>query len=445
MTAITESESAATLENLCRLIQIDTTNPPGNELKACLYLSEIFKREEIPYQILESAPGRANIVARLKGDGSAKPFLLTSHLDVVPVERDKWDVDPFSGEIKDGFVWGRGAVDMKQMTALELAVFLKAKREGVKLKRDLIFCAVADEEAGCRLGSKWLVENHSELIRAEYAVNEVGGFSLTIDKHIFYPIGVAQKGVCWFKVVAEGRPGHGALPHDDQAIDHVCFATQKLAKNNLPFHNTRIVSEFIAEIAKRQAFPKNLVLKGLTKRPLSGFIINNLITDKDKAQGFKNMFRNLATPTMLAAGQKENVIPSTATVTLDGRILPEHTVSGFLIEVQNLIGQGFRIEIIHAEEPHQIEDYDNSFYEILKTSLVKFDAAAIPVPFLIPGYTDAKHYERLGIKCYGFAPTKLPAEINFSALYHGHNERLPVSAIKFGLDVLWDVVEKACL
>jgi acetylornithine deacetylase/succinyl-diaminopimelate desuccinylase-like protein len=445
MTAITELESQETLTHLKNLIRIDTTNPPGNEILACRYLKDIFDKEGIPAQILEAAPGRANIIARLKGDGSQKPLLLASHLDVVPVERDKWSVDPYAAEVKDGFVWGRGAVDMKQMTALELGVFLKAKRENVPLKRDLIFLAVADEEAGCAHGSKWLVENHPDLIRAEYAVNEVGGFSLNVDKHVFYPIGVAQKGVCWFKIIATGKPGHGAMPHDDHAIDHVCLATHKLLSKDLPFHKTEIVANFVNELAKHQSFPKNLILKGLAKKYLSNFIANKLLPDKTKAKNFKNMFRHLATPTMLTAGQKENVIPSTASVTIDGRILPEHTVATFLYEVQQLIGPGYRIEVTHAEEPSSIPEYDNAFFQILKDSLQLYDPGSVPVPFLIPGYTDAKHYQRLGIKCYGFAPTKLPPDLNFGELYHGHDERLPVSAIPFGLNVLWDVIQKACV
>lgn len=433
-------DAAETLAHLQNLIRIDTTNPPGNELQACLYLKTVFEKAGLDYKILEPSPGRANFIARLSGDGSLKPLLLTSHLDVVPAERDKWDVDPFSGEIRDGFVWGRGAIDMKQMTALSLMAILKAKRDGVKLKRDLIFAAIADEEAGCRYGSKWLVENHPELINAEYALNEVGGFSLTVDENVFYPIGVAQKGVCWFKIVAVGTPGHGAMPHDDQAIEHVCFAAHKLSTEGLPFHATKIASQFVGEIAAKQKFPKNWILKGITKKPFSDFILGNLMPDKVKARNFKNMFRNLATPTMMQAGQKENVIPSSASVTFDGRILPEHTVAGFLAEVQNLVGPRFKIEIIHQEEPTVVPDFDDAFFGVLKASLKKSDPNAIPVPFLIPGYTDAKHYQKLGIKCYGFVPTKLPADLNFGALYHGHNERLPVDAIGFGLNVMWDVV-----
>lgn len=440
----TPADATATLETLRALIRIDTTNPPGNELAACLYLKDILKRDGIDAVILESAPGRANLVARLKGDGSKEPLLLTSHLDVVPAERDKWRYDPFAAEVHDGFVWGRGAVDMKQMTALELAVFLKLKREGVALKRDVIFAAVADEEAGCRFGSQWLVENHPELIRAEYALNEVGGFSLDIAGTTFYPIGVAEKGVCWFTITATGTPGHGSMPHDDQAVGHVCLAAHKLATRDLPFHKTEIVSRFINELAARQKFPKNLVLQGVASSLCSNLAIG-MIPDKDKARGFRNMVHNLATPTQLKAGYKENVIPGEAAVSVDGRILPGHTVASFLAEVQELIGPGFRIDINHADEPCEIENYDGDFFATLKASLQKHDPGCVPVPFLIPGYTDAKQYKKLGTKCYGFAPTKLPPDLNFGKLYHGHDERLPVDAIGFGCDVLWEAVSRVVL
>lgn len=433
-----------TLSTLKDLIRIDTTNPPGNEIKACEYLAQIFKHEGIEHTILESAPQRGNIIARIKGDGSKQPLLLTSHLDVVPVERDKWSIDPFAAEERNGFLYGRGAIDMKNMTALALSVFLKLKRDNIKLKRDLIFAAVADEEMGCEWGSKWLVDHHPELIRAEYALNEVGGFSLDVEGKTFYPIGVAEKGVCWFKIKRKGDPGHGAMPHDNQALPHVCLAAHKLAQNELPFHASNIVKTFIHQLAERQKFPKNLVLNAITNPALSGFVLNNIIPDKVRARNFKNMLRNLATPTVLHAGTKTNVIPSEAEVLVDGRILPQRTVASFLAEVQDLIGPGFEIEVLRAEEACET-DYNNNFFESLKSALIKNDPGSIPVPFLIPGYTDAKHYNRLGIKCFGFVPLKLPKDLNFGALYHGHDERIPLTTLEFGLNTMWDVILETCL
>lgn len=440
---ITEQESQETIQHLQRLVQINTTNPPGNEVEACRYLANLFDREEIPYKILEAAPNRGNIVAHLRGDGSKKPLLLASHLDVVPAERDKWDVDPFSGVVKDGFIWGRGTVDMKQMTAMELAVFLKAHREKVPLKRDLIFAAVADEEVGCELGSKWLVENHPDLIRAEYGLNEVGGFSLTVNDTVFYPIGVGIKGVCWLNIKAQGKPGHGAMPHNDQALPRLTHAAHKLSSRGLPFHKSELVTEFIHTLAKYQRFPINIILKSITKPILSGFILNKIFPDKMQARNFLNLLHNLATPTVMHAGTATNVIPSWATLSVDGRILPGQTVDSFLAEVKRLLGPGFEYEITSQSEPIET-DYHNDFFDTLKTSLIKHDPGAVPMPYLIPAFTDAKFYNKLGIKCYGFAPMKLPKEMDFKSLFHAHNERIPVEAIKFGVQVLWDVIEKTC-
>jgi acetylornithine deacetylase/succinyl-diaminopimelate desuccinylase-like protein len=436
---ITDQDIQECTTHLQNLIRIDTTNPPGNELEACKYIAKLLKKDKIDFHILEPAPGRANIVARLSGDGSEQPLLLTSHLDVVPAETKNWTTPPFSGEEKDGYIWGRGAVDMKNMSAMELCLFLKAHREKIPLKRDLILAAVADEETGCEYGSKWLVNHHSDLIRAEYALNEVGAFSLPIDKNVFYPIGVAEKGSCWLRIIAKGKSGHTSLPHDEQALANLGLAAHKLANTSLPFHSSKPARKFINSLAKHQPFPKNLVLKGIQKRFCSNFVLNKIFPDKEKARNFHSMFHNLATPTVFHSGSKINVIASKAEMLVDGRVLPEQSTDEFIKEVQSLIGRGFQIEILKAHEPI-VTNHKNDFYKLLENTLVKHDPGAIPVPFLIPGYTDAKHYSRLGIKCYGFTPMKLPNDLSFGALFHGHDERIPVSSLDFGLRVLWDVI-----
>lgn len=439
----TEGEIQETLQHLKKLIRFDTTNPPGMEMAACEYLALFLDGEQIPWGVFESKPGRGNVIGRLYGDGSRRPLMLTSHLDVVPCERERWAVDPFAAVVQDGFIWGRGAVDMKNMTALALTIMAKAKREKLPLKRDLIFVAVADEEAGCACGSQWLIENQPDLLNAEYALNEVGGFSLHVGEHVFYPIGVAEKGLCWFKIVAKGEAGHSAMPPENQAIAHLCRAGQVLTGQTLPFHHSAAAGRFVDEIAARQGFPARQLLKGLQRRSWHKLIVDYLMPDKQAARRFKTLFHNLATPTILRAGYKENVVPATAELVVDGRILPGSTVKQFLQEVQTLIGPGYEIEVLQQREAHQ-SDYDNSFFNTLKEKLIKFDPRAIPVPFLIPGFTDASHYAKLGIKCYGYVPTLLPPGLDFAALYHGHNERLPLEAIPFGLSVLWDVVLETC-
>lgn len=430
------------ITHLQNLIRINTTNPPGNELEAVTYLSSVLKKDGIDAQIFESTPGRANLVARLKGNGLRKPLLLTSHVDVVPAEKENWEVDPFSGEIKDGFLWGRGAIDMKQMTVMELMMFLLAKRNKISLSRDLILAAVANEEMGCRFGSEWLVENKPELIRAEFALNEIGGFSLPVEGHIFYPIGVTERGVCWFKIISRGDSGHGSLPHDNQATVKLAKVVDRLGQAELPFHSHPVVRQFISQMASRIGFPKKWALKGLLIPSLNSFILRRLMPDKKKARQFYSLFHNTVSPTIFRSGSKINVIPAKAEVEVDGRIIPGQSVSNFLAEVQKIIGSDFEIEVLKTEEPPQVSD-QNDFFDLLGKALKNNDERAIPVPYIMPGFTDASQYSRLGIKCYGFAPVQLQDGMNFSDLFHGVNERIPIEGFMFGIKVLWDVVRNA--
>ena len=423
------------------LLRINTTNPPGNEIEAIKYIASVLDREKISYEIFEPQKGRASLVARLPGNGSKKPLLLTGHVDVVPAEKEKWSVDPFAAEIKDGCVWGRGAVDMKHMVAMSLMMMLQAKRENLKLNRDLILACVADEEAGCEWGSKWLVENKPDLIRAEYALNEVGGFSLTLDDHIFYPIGVAERGFCWFEIIVEGDPGHGSLPHHNQANVKISKIVTDLFRKKFSFHKHPVVQEFVRELSTSQKPPKNWILKLLSVPFLNSFIVNKLMPDKKKARSFYAMYHNTVSPTVLRSGSKVNVIPGEASLLVDGRIVPGSTVNEFLEEIRKVIGLEAKIKTIHFRDPTVME-YKNDFFEMLGSVLKKHDPKAIPVPYLVPGFTDATYYKELGIKCYGFTPLKLPADLNFSDLFHGHNERLPVESFYFGLRVMEDLVRR---
>ena len=321
-----ESEAITHLKNL---IRIDTTNPPGNEIEAAKYLAQVLDREKIPCQIFEPSPGRGSLVARLPGTGAKKPLLLTSHLDVVPAEKKFWSHDPFSGEEADGCIWGRGAIDMKQMTAMELTLFLQAKRGGVKLSRDLILAAVADEEAGCLWGSRWLVENYPELLRAEYAVNEVGGFSLPLGERTLYPVGVAERGLCWVTAKTSGDAGHASLPHGNQAILKLAEKLARLSPNAFPFYSHPISRQFLHAMADFLPFFQGLVVKGVGVPFLNRFVLSHLIPDRKKLPALNALFRNTATPSVLSAGEKVNVIPSVAEARIDGRILPGQTIHSF--------------------------------------------------------------------------------------------------------------------
>ncbi len=441
-----ESLQNEAILHLQNLIRINTTNPPGNEIEAVRYLSEILKKEGVSFQIFEPSPGRGNLVARLKGNGQKSPLLLTSHLDVVPADASFWKYHPFSGDLQEGCVWGRGAVDMKQMTAMELTILLAIKREGVACSRDIIFAAVADEEAGCRWGSQWLVANKPELFNAEYALNEVGGFSLYVDgadDQVFYPIGVAERGVCWLKLTAEGKPGHGSIPHEDQANVKMAEAVSQLGRCSFPLHENEVVSQFIRAMAAAQKFPRKQILKLLLRSPFNRWVLNYLIPPKNRAQ-FRALLSNTASPTILRAGTKINVIPSKAELEVDGRILAGQTVASFLNELTEMVGVELNKEILCEHEPNVISEYDNDFYQLLTQTVKKHDNKALPVPYMCPGFTDAAYFSTLGIKCYGFAPVRLDRGLSFSDLFHGHNERIPVKGFLFGLKVLMDVVGEWC-
>jgi len=437
-------EAATHLQNL---IRIPTINPPGNEMEAIKYVAEVLRKENIPYKIFEPAPGRGNLIATLKGNGQGKPLLLSCHLDVVPVEEKSWRHHPFSGDVIDDCIWGRGSIDMKQMAVMELMMLLTLKRNLIVPKRDIIFTAVADEEAGCTWGSKWLTANVPDMLNAEFALNEVGGFSLHVDgddQNVFYPIGVAERGWCWLTMNFKGDPGHGSLPHANQAIVKAAQAVEQLDACCFPIHIHPIVRNFVTTIASHQKISRRWLLKGLLTPGLNSFLLNKIIPKNKRAQ-FKAMLSNTAAPTIMKAGSKENVIPGTASLTIDGRIVPGQNSESFLKELEKIVGVQFDLEPGLSHEPTEIGHYDNDFYQLLAKNLIKHDKRAIPVPYVIPGYTDAAYWSTLGIKCYGFAPVKLEKDIPFSSLFHGHDERIPVEGFLFGLHVMWDVIQEWCV
>jgi len=425
------------------LLRMDTSNPPGNEKQACQYIGAVLQKEKIPFEILESAPGRANLVARLQGDGSRSPLLLNAHLDVVPAEREHWTHDPFGGEVDQGFVWGRGALDMKNMAAMSLMSVLLLGRQKSPLKRDVIFTAVADEEAGGALGSGWLVEHHAEKIRAEYALGEFGGFSRITDGNHFYPVQIAEKGICWLRIRAQGAPGHGSLPNWDGSVGKIGRAAHLLGKTRLPFHLTRETREYVQALASHQPFPKNRVLRQVLNPRLSRIVLERVLPDKDVARSLYAVLHNTANPTVIRGGNKVNVLPSEAALEVDGRLLPGQTSEDFVREVRHVIGEGYQIEVLRYQPGVAVSPRD-PILGYMADALRHHDPSAIVVPYMLPGFTDATHYSRLGIRCFGFSPVKLPPNFNFLGLIHGHDERIPVEGFRFGLRVLSDLVHTLC-
>lgn len=433
------------LQHFQNILRLNTVNPPGNESRVIEYLAHVLQKEGIDFQVLESAPGRANLVARLKASQKeAEPLLLSSHVDVVPAgDEKKWKYPPFEGQVEEGCVWGRGAIDMKHMVVYCLMTFLEAKRKKLSFKRDIIWAAVADEEAGGDYGSKFLATQHPDLIRAEYALNEAGAFTIHSGHKRFYPIQIGEKGFVWFRIKAFSEGGHGSLPHGPQgtnSIIHIAEVIQKLHRKYLPRHAHPVAESFILSLASGLAFPASLFLKGIT-RPAYGDLFLKLLPDREAARFFIAILHNTACPTMLEGGQKINVIPSEAAVLVDGRVLPGSSREEFLGEVQTLIGPQYTIEVLKESAGVETSS-DTAAFRVLKNVLEEKDPGSEAIPYIIAGFTDATHYHKLGIKTYGFSPVKLPPEIIFSKLYHNHNERIPVEGFCWGLETFLEAVQR---
>ena len=434
-----------TVRNLVRLIQAETTNPPGNELPAILIVKEILEGAGFPQeavQIIESAPNRVNLVARIKGDGSERPFLMSGHVDVVPVERDHWSHDPFGGEVIDGVVWGRGALDMKGFLAMYLQIFLSLFRERISLKRDVILAAIADEEAGFTHGSQFLVEQHGELIDAEYGFTEGGATTIYFGKNRVYPIQVAEKVVCWLRARAHGKPGHGSIPHSENAVFTLAQAIEKLRQaGHLPVHLTPTFLKMLDAAGSQMKFPINPLIKLLHSPRLMTFVLDRL--KGDNRNMLRAMVTNTVSPTMLQAGSKVNVIPSMAEVAIDCRLVPGQTPEDVIKEIQQIVGVGIELEPVYTTCGAEFST-ETSLFKLMERRTRQMDPGGLVIPMLMPGATDACQYQNAGIKMYGFTPGILPPGMPIMQMAHGHDERMPISFIQSGLPVLWDVVNEFC-
>ncbi len=420
----------------------------GNERLAAERVAEHLRAGGLEPKLFEKQKGRTNVVVRLKGDGSKAPLLLNAHLDVVEADATRWQHDPFGAEVHDGYVWGRGAIDMKHMAAMSACVMTllaREVREGKKLERDVIFAAVADEEAGCELGSLFLCDEHADEVRAEYMLGEIGAFSLHLFGRTFYPIQVAEKGLCWVRATYEGSPGHGSMPDPDSAVVKLANAITRLSRGRLPMHPTRVVTTFLHGLARELPSPQRHVLKRLTTPQVASLILDHLVKDKTQRRSFGAMLSNTASPTVLRAGSKVNVIPGRASVELDGRTLPGQSESAFLEELREALGGDPTLEVLRSLPPVEATSA-TPLFDHLAATVRRHDPTGHPLPYLIPGFTDAKAYARLGTTCYGFAPVKFDPthEVNFAQMYHGHDERVPIGGLKWGLRVLFDAVSGFC-
>ena len=430
-----------TVRRLQDLLRLDTRNPPGNEIRAAEYLRAVFEAEGISGEIVGPSGERGTFIARLSGDESAPPLLLMGHTDVVAVEPEKWTHDPFSGDIADGFIYGRGALDMKQMVTMEAMTMLLLKRAGARLKRDVIYMAAADEECGGYAGAGWVVEHHPELIHAEYALNEGGGSGLEINGRRYYPVQTAEKGTVRFRIRTQGKPGHGSTPHPDNAILKLAAILTKITPTLLPVHFTPTFREYIAGIAAAQPPEVAQALYAvLASEAGADAAIDRLPIEESLKQRMHAMIRNSLTPTILKAGSQINVIPSEAEASVDGRNLPGWTPEMVLEELRAAIGSEGEIEFLEPSAPLEA-DLQSPLFSTIKEVLKEQDAEATAIPFLLTGGTDAKHVTRLGTRVYGFAPG-LYAGAAEGRRVHSHDERVSMRSLQWGVRVLYEVVER---
>ena len=411
---------------LGELIRINTSNPTHPERPAAEWVATKLDEVGIASQIIEAGPGRASTIARIEGsDPSRSPLLIHGHLDVVPAEASEWSLDPFGGEVRDGYLWGRGAIDMKDMDAMTLPLVREWARTGRKPPRDVVLAFVSDEEAGGRQGAHYLVDNYPDLFAdCTEAISEVGGFSVSLDESTrLYLIQTAEKGMNWLRLRATGRPGHGSMVHDDNAVTRLAAAVSRIGAHEHPVVITDTVRSMVDAIA---------VTTGLDLDP----------DDPDAwlpqlggmARMIGAVIRNTSNPTMLEAGYKANVIPSRAEATIDARFLPGQE-DALLAAIDDLIGEGVEREFIVRDIAVETS-FDGALVEAMSAALRAEDSGAHPVPYLMSGGTDAKSFSTLGMRCFGFSPLLLPADLDFAALFHGIDERVPIEGLRFGVRVL---------
>jgi acetylornithine deacetylase/succinyl-diaminopimelate desuccinylase-like protein len=411
------------------LIKIDTTNPgdhsgPGERV-AAEYVAGLLSEVGVEPVILESHAKRASVVARIPGEDPSRPALLIhGHLDVVPASAADWTRDPFGGEIADDCVWGRGAVDMKDMDAMMLAAVRKRLREGRKPARDVVLAFPADEEAGGKWGARFLVDNHPDLFEGvTEAIGEVGGFSVSVGDQRMYAVQTAEKGLAWMRLLAAGTAGHGSMIHEDNAVTELAEAIGRIGRHEWPVKLPAATQAFLEAVSEALGVefdpddPASVVgkLGGMAK--LVGATV-----------------RNTTNPTRLDAGYKVNVIPQTATAEVDGRFLPGDE-DEFFAEIDRLLGGAVRREFIHHDISLETTA-DGNLYESMTAALIAEDPEAKVVPYCLSAGTDAKSFSRLGIRCFGFSPLKLPPDLDFAGMFHGIDERVPVDGLRFGVRVL---------
>jgi acetylornithine deacetylase/succinyl-diaminopimelate desuccinylase-like protein len=431
------------LAHLRNLIRIDTSNPPGNELAAAQYVADALAKEGLDPKVFESAPGRGNVWCRIKGGGTGRPVMLIAHLDTVPAQAEGWTHPPREAVVADGCVWGRGALDMKNMAAMSLTSMLVLKKAGFSPARDLVLCFTADEEAGGALGAGWMVDNQPDLVRAEYALGEVGGFSIETPGRRVYPVMNAEKGVARLNVKAKGEGGHGSMPVRDNAISKLGIAAYRLSRLPLPARVTPAAAGFIRTLARATGGVRGAVMRLMLVPALTDIIIDHLVRDPEQQRFLRAVLHDTVSPTVVRAGEPVNVIPTEAEMQLDGRFLPGVKIEEFVEEVADALGPLVTVEAAGYGPPIETPA-DTPLFSAIERAISEYDPGAVTAPYLLTGYTDAKHYARLGVRTYGFTPLKLPPGFPFARLFHAVDERIPLDGFCEGTGVLLKLCADFC-
>jgi acetylornithine deacetylase/succinyl-diaminopimelate desuccinylase-like protein len=423
-------------ELLQRLIRFDTTNPPGNERECVAFVEGLAREAGLETKLVAKDDDRPNLVARLPGRGEAPPLLLHGHVDVVTTEGQEWSHDPFAAEIHGGFVWGRGALDMKGGVAMMTAATLRAAADEETPPGDVLLTVLADEEAGSPNGAAFLVEEHPELFEGvQHALGEFGGFDIEIAGKNFFLVEVAEKEVCWCKAVIRGPGGHGSLPMRDGAMARLGETLRRLDRKRLPAHVTPVARRMIETIAAELPIHLATPLRALLQPAITDRVLDVL---GERGRPFDPLLHNTVNATIVSGGHKINVVPSEVELDLDARLLPGQTPDDLLRELGNLLGEHVELDV-SLNDPGTGEP-DMALWDTLVASLHEEEPDATVVPFLMPGVSDARFFARLGIQTYGFLPMRLPADMNFMSLIHAADERIPVDAVDFGTRAIERVI-----
>lgn len=452
------------VETLRQLIRIPSINPvppdvPDGETRAARWIAGALEDAGLATEILEMTAGRGSVAARLRGDGSGgEPLLLLSHLDVVPAPADLWTHGPFDGDLADGYIWGRGALDMKNLLAMELTVVrmlaAEARAAGRDpaadpipgLTRDVLFLSTADEEAGALHGMGWIVQERPDVVRAAAAINEAGAVATSFGGRPFYPIGVAEKGYAVYRLRVHGTQGHGSMPHGANAAVRAAEVVTRLAVPG-PLRLTPVMATFLARVADALPDDQARLVRALAGGETRlGDVALDRMCEPMTARVVGAVLRDTISPNVVTAGLKYNVIPGEAVVDIDCRVLPGTTEDDMREIVIGRLGDlaaSVDVDLVlHA--PAVEAPTDSDAYRVLEQTLVDHDPDAIPVPFLVPYATDAKHLAVLDVPAYGFSPLQLPPSEPYLELWHGIDERVRVDALRWGLPVLYDVVRRFC-